>query len=204
MHCSRQTAMHQAPRAPHGHRHRTSHGIHESARTPSEAASSQPTHHTPARRSSAQARNTSQQTPSPHFHGQPPRTHPPRLALGAKTRPRSLTRRGHENYFDEHRTPPRKTQTHPRFALPLALSLSRRCHPHRKARQGSGPRHEEADSHGKGHRLEVAPGDTRVPEAQEHRGPGGGLGARPGRHSLHRHGRGSARLRGRHHQVRGL
>ena len=73
---------------------------------------------------------------------------------------------------------PRKTQARPRFASSLALPLSRRRHPHYKARQGGGPRHEEADSHGKEHRREVAQGDPRVPGAQGHRGPGGGLGAR--------------------------
>ena len=38
---------------------------------------------------------------------------------------------------------------HPRFALPLALPLSRKHRPHHKAHQRGGPQHEEADNHGK-------------------------------------------------------
>ena len=49
-HRSGQTATHEAPRAPHGHDHRTSRGIHESTPSPSEADSSQPAHNSSARR----------------------------------------------------------------------------------------------------------------------------------------------------------
>ncbi len=44
-------------------------------------------HRTRPRRTNTQ---TPQKTSSPHSHGRPPRARPPRLALGAKTRPRSL------------------------------------------------------------------------------------------------------------------
>lgn len=67
--------------------------------------------------------------------------------------------------------------------------LSRRRHPHHKARQRGGLQHEEAVSHGKEHRREVSQGNPRIPEARGHRGPGGGLGTRLGQHRLYRHGR---------------
>ena len=78
MHRSGQTTTHEAPRAPHGHDNRTPHGIHESARSPSEATSSRPAHRASAGHAPVlQARSASQQTPSPHSHGLPPRTpHP--------------------------------------------------------------------------------------------------------------------------------
>lgn len=49
-HRSGQTATHEAPRAPHEHGHRTSHGIHESTPSPSEADSNRPAHNSSARR----------------------------------------------------------------------------------------------------------------------------------------------------------
>ena len=125
------------------------------------------------RPSSAQVHSNSQQTSSPHSHGRPPRTPPSRLALGAKTLPRSLARKGRENFPERHRAPLGKLGRIRVSLLPLALPLSRRRHPHHKARQGGGPQHEEADSHGKEHRREVARGNPRVPEAQGRRGPGG-------------------------------
>lgn len=59
----------------------------------------------------------------------------PRLALEVKTHPRSLARKGRENFSERHRGTPWKTQAHPRFAFSLTLPLSRRHHPHHKARQ---------------------------------------------------------------------
>lgn len=41
--------------------------------------------------------------------------------------------------FPRFTNTPRETQTHPRFSSSLELSLSRRRHPPRKARQGAGP-----------------------------------------------------------------
>ena len=127
---------HEAPRVPHGHGHRTSRGIQTSIPSPSEAASSQPTHRTSTSACpSNQARNSSQQIPSPHPHGQPPRTlHPvspweQRLAHGrlrakaAKTFPTGTGR-------------PSENSGASAFRFPLALPLSRRRHPHHKARQG--------------------------------------------------------------------
>lgn len=51
-------------------------------------------------------------------------TSPPRLALGAKTRPRTLPRKGRENFSDRRKAPFGKLKAHPRFAFPLARPLS--------------------------------------------------------------------------------
>lgn len=108
MHRSGQTTTHEAPRAPHGHDNRTPHGIHESARSPSEAASSQPCIASPPDAPVQPDTQRLAATTSPQSHGQPPRTpHPAspwerRLAhgrsraRGAKTFPRG-TRRPSEN-----------------------------------------------------------------------------------------------------------
>ena len=108
MHRSGQTTTHEAPRAPHGHDNRTPHGIHESARSPSEAASSQPCIASPPDAPVQPDTQRLAATASPQSHGQPPRTpHPAspwerRLAhgrsraRGAKTFPRG-TRRPSEN-----------------------------------------------------------------------------------------------------------
>ncbi len=182
--------------APRGHGHRTSHGIQTSIPSPGEAASSRPTHRSPARRpSNAQPRHaTPRGNPIAAFPRAASASTPTPSRLGGKDSPTVACAQGPRKLFRRAQGAPRKTQARPRFASSLAPSLSRRRHPHHKARQGGGPRREEADSHGKEHRREVARGDPRVPGAQGRRGPGGGLGARPGRHRLHRHERRGVRL----------
>ncbi len=116
MHRSGQTTTHEAPRAPHGHDNRTPHGIDESARSPSEAASSQPAHRTSARRPGAQTRNASRQphrrNPTGSLRARPT---PPRL--GSEDSPTVALEQGARKLFREAQGAPRKTRAHPRFAF---------------------------------------------------------------------------------------
>ena len=99
------TPTHEEPGSPHGHGHRTSHGIHASTRHPTQptAASKRiaPPPRTPVTPSHAVPRSNLTfafpRAASAHA--------PPRLALGAKIRPRSLARKGRENFSEEHRAP---------------------------------------------------------------------------------------------------
>ena len=96
-------------------------------------------------------------------------TSPPRLALGAKTRPRSLPRKGRENFPERRRRPSGNSSASAFRLCPLHARLpAGSIRPAR--RQGGRPRHEEASNHGKERRREAARGGTRVPEAQGHRG----------------------------------
>ena len=85
------TPTHEEPGTPHGHGHRTSHGIQTSTPSSNEADSSRPArphlHQTPQHPRHATPRG------KPHRRiptGGLRKHRPPRLALGAKTRPRSL------------------------------------------------------------------------------------------------------------------
>ena len=110
------TPTHEEPGTPHGHGHRTSHGIHASTRHPTQptAASKRiaPPPRTPVTPSHAVPRSNLTfafpRAASAHA--------PPRLALGAKTRPRSLPRKGRET-SREAQGAPRETPALPRFAF---------------------------------------------------------------------------------------
>ena len=94
-------------RALHGHGHRTSHGIQASTSSPGEA-DKQPASAPRLHQSMPPAHRCA--TPHSKLHCRIPtgglREHaPPRLALGAQARPRSLARKGRENFSEEHRAP---------------------------------------------------------------------------------------------------
>ena len=162
-HRSGQTATHEAPRAPHGHGHRKSRGIHESTPSPSEADSSRPAHNSSARRPVAPRYAAPRSNPTAAFPRAASASTPAPSRLGSEDSPTVACAQGPRKLFREARGAPRETRAHPRFASSLARSLARRRHPPHEARQGGGPQHEEAGSHGKEHRREVARGSARVP-----------------------------------------
>ena len=112
---------------------------------------------------------------TPRRHGAP--GHPMGMATARCTEPRQAPRRtARPAAASQRAAPPPDGPVTPRHTAPRSKTH----------------RHIPTDGHGKGHRREAARGNQRVLEAQGHRGPGGGLGARIGQHRLHRHGRGGA------------
>ena len=127
----------EAPRAPHGHGHRTSCVIHASALSPGEAVSNRPAYGTSTTRPSAQARNTSQQ-PLRRIPTGSLREHVPTPSrLGSEDPPTDASAQGPRKLFPIGARHPSENSRRIRVSLSsLALSLARRLHPPRKAPRG--------------------------------------------------------------------
>ena len=108
-----------------------------------------------------QIRNASRQphrrNPTGSLHARPT---PPRL--GSEDSPTVALEQGARKLFREAQGAPRKTRAHPRFAFaPCAAAFPQAPSAPQGAPRGRA-QHEEADSHGKEHRREVARGGVRT------------------------------------------
>lgn len=92
-------------RAPHGHGHRTLHGGQTSTPSHSEAGSSQSTRSSSARRPSNAQATAPRSKPHRHIPTGGLRTRPAPSHLGSEDSPRSLQRKGRENFSDGHGAP---------------------------------------------------------------------------------------------------